>query len=73
MARSLSDTTILASVRKVKAGLRNAAKGQYQDYPEGTIEVGVALDAIDMLAKDILRCRGDKHALVISRSNSSRR
>lgn len=44
---------MLASSRKVKAGLSNVT---YQDYPEGVIEVGVALDAIDMLVKDILHC-----------------
>lgn len=48
--------TLIASAKKVKAGLRYAASAEYQDYPEGVIEVGAALDAIDMVAKDVLYC-----------------
>ena len=42
------------SVRKIKAGLRRAATADFQDYPAGTLELGAALDALDMLAQDIL-------------------
>jgi len=46
----------LASRRKVEAGLRHAGSGQYQDYPPGVIELGVALDAINMMVSDIVNC-----------------
>ena len=45
---------LLASIRKVKAGLRYSATEDFQDYPPGIIELGTALDAIDMVATDIL-------------------
>lgn len=45
--------TVLASTRKIKAGLRNVT---VQDYPDGVIEVSIALDAIDMLVKEIFHC-----------------
>jgi hypothetical protein len=41
------------SIRKITAGLRHAASTEFQDYPEGTIELGAALDAIDMLERDL--------------------
>ncbi len=41
---------LLASVRKVEAGLRYAASG----YPIGCLELGVVLGAIDMIVKDVL-------------------
>lgn len=44
---------LAASIKKVKAGLHYAASGQYQDYPPGVLELGVALDAVDMIASDI--------------------
>jgi hypothetical protein len=47
---------LAASLRKVKAGLTYAATTEFQSYPEGCIELGTALDAIDMIAKDIIRC-----------------
>lgn len=46
----------LVAARKVKAGLRHAGSGEYQDYLRGTLELGAALDAIDMMANDIVRC-----------------
>lgn len=45
---------LMASVKKVKAGLEYAGSGEYQDYPPGIIELGVALDGIDMIAADML-------------------
>lgn len=45
---------LTASIRKVKAGLRYVASGKYQDYPPGVLELGAALDAVDMVANDIL-------------------
>jgi len=48
--------TVMAATKKVTAGLRYAASGEYQDYPEGTLELGVALDAINMLANDVVDC-----------------
>ncbi len=45
---------LLASVRKVEAGLRYAASGEHQSYPSGVLELGVVLDAIDMIVKDVL-------------------
>jgi len=47
---------IMASLRKVRAGLRYAASGQYQDYPPGILELGVALDALNMVAADVVAC-----------------
>ena len=35
------------------AGLKHAASGQHQDYPEGILELGVALDGLDMLVTDV--------------------
>ena len=46
--------TVQQSTRKVKAGLKYAASGEYQDYPPGTLELGIVLDAIDMISMDIL-------------------
>ena len=48
--------TVLASKRKVEAGLRYAGSGKYQDYPPGIIELGVALDAINMMVIDVVDC-----------------
>ncbi len=48
--------TLLASAKKIKTGLCNVAKGKYQDYPEGTIEIGIVLDAVDMLVEDVVHC-----------------
>ena len=48
--------TILASVKKVSAGLRHAASGQHQDYEPGTLELGVALDGLKMLGSDVIAC-----------------
>mgnify|MGYP001574766785 FL=1 len=45
---------IVASTMKVKAGLQYAGSGQHQSYPAGIIELGVALDAIDMILSDIV-------------------
>ena len=42
------------SVAKVKAGLSYAAMAEFKDYPAGTLELGTALDAIDMVARDII-------------------
>lgn len=50
----MAQTRTTLSAQKVKAGLRHAAATEFQDYPEGTIEVGTALDAIDMLVQDVL-------------------
>ena|GEM_PF-2201440 len=44
---------LAASVKKVKAGLKHVGSDQVQSYPPGIIELGVALDAIDMVAADI--------------------
>ena len=49
-------TATMASIRKVKAGLEYAASGEHQDYPPGTLELGVALDAVDMVLIDVLHC-----------------
>ncbi len=58
MKRAAENVLIISmlngSAKKVKAGLTYAASGQYQDYPEGILELGVVLDAIDMLVNDIL-------------------
>ena len=45
---------LAASVKKVKIALRYTASGEYQDYPPGVLELGIVLDAIDMVANDIL-------------------
>ena len=45
---------LAASNRKVKAGLRNVATG-HPLYGDGVLELGVALDAIDMLTADVWR------------------
>lgn len=45
---------VAVSQRKVEAGIKYAASGQHQDYPPGVMESGVALDAIDMMVKDIM-------------------
>ena len=45
----------LASYRKIEAGLNYAGSGQYQDYPRGIIELGVAKDALLMFLTDILK------------------
>ncbi len=50
------------SAAKVKAGLRHAATEEFQDYPEGTIELGAALDAIDMILHDVLTTLQSGHA-----------
>jgi hypothetical protein len=42
------DSTAQA-IRRVKAGLRHAASGTYQDYPPGLLELGVVLDALGMI------------------------
>lgn len=47
-------TVLIASAEKVKAGLRYAAGREYQDYPPGVLELGVALDAIDMMVNSVL-------------------
>jgi soluble cytochrome b562 len=47
--------SLMASVKKVKAGLRHAGSQEFQDYPAGVVELGTALDAIDMLANDVAR------------------
>jgi hypothetical protein len=46
---------VLASNRKLKAGLRYAASGKHQSYPSGCLELGIALDALDMFSNDMLR------------------
>jgi hypothetical protein len=46
---------VLASHKKVKAGLKYAASGKHQDYPPGILELGVALDGLDMFVTDILK------------------
>ena len=43
-----------AARRKFRAGLQYAGSGQYQSYPPGIIELGVALDALDMFFTDII-------------------
>ena len=48
--------TVMAANKKVKAGLRYAASGEDQDCPPGTLELGVALDAVDMVSNDVLNC-----------------
>jgi len=45
---------LTASIRKVKAGLRHVASEKCQDYLPDVLELGTALDAIDMIANDIL-------------------
>ena len=44
----------MASRRKLRAGLQHAGSGQCQSYPSGIIELGVALDALDMFFTDIV-------------------
>ena len=46
---------LMASQKKVHAGLKHAASGKHQDYPPGILELGIALDAIDMLVNDVAR------------------
>jgi hypothetical protein len=46
--------TVMASLKKVTAGLRHAASGEHQDYEPGTLELGVALDGLNMLANDVI-------------------
>ena len=48
------EALLILSVRKVEAGLRYAASGEHQDHPAGCLELGVVLDAIDMIVKDVL-------------------
>ncbi len=45
---------LLASVRRVEAGLRHSATEEFQDYPAGCVELGTCLDAIGMIVKDVL-------------------
>ena len=48
-------TVLAASQKKVAAGISEVAKGEYQTaYPPGVIEVGIALDAIDMIVTDVM-------------------
>ena len=61
--KAVAHTALLSAaldmpVRKVKSGLRYAASGQYQDHPEGMLELGVVLDALDMLVVDFRRLIG---------------
>lgn len=51
--KALLLTALDLSVTKVKAGLQYAASGKYQSYPPGILELGVTLDAIDMIVADI--------------------
>ena len=44
----------MATHKKVKAGLQYAGSGQHQAYPPGVIELGVALDALDMVLADLV-------------------
>jgi len=44
--------TLAAAVQKARVGLEHVASGQVQ----GLLELGVALDAIDMMAGDIRNC-----------------
>ena len=44
----------MASRKKLRASLQYAGSGQYQSYPSGIIELGVALDSIDMFLADII-------------------
>ena len=46
---------LMASQKKVHAGVKYAASGKHQDYPPGVMELGVCLDAIDMLVNDVAR------------------
>lgn len=46
--------TVAASHKKVVAGIEHAASGQYQSYPSGIIEAGVAKDALTMFENDII-------------------
>ena len=49
----------MASHKKLVAGLRYAASGEYQDYEPGVLELGVALDALNMMLIDITDCARD--------------
>ena len=42
-----------ASHRKIKAALEFAASGQHQSYPSGILELGVALDGLQMMVNDV--------------------
>ena len=46
---------LMAAQKKIHAGLKYAGSGEYQDYPPGILELGVALDAVDMLVNDVAR------------------
>ena len=52
----LITAVVLASGKKAKAGLRHAGSGEYQNYPPGVIELGIALDAIDLIVNDVVNC-----------------
>jgi len=47
---------VMAGQKKAEAGLKYAASGEYQDYPPGILELGVALDALNLFANDIINC-----------------
>ncbi len=46
--------TVEASHRNIKVALHFAARGQYQSYPPGILELGVALDGLQMMVNDVV-------------------
>ena len=55
---------IRAVVKQARAGLQYAASGQYQNYPVGVIELGIALDGLELVKKNLyeLMKKGIIHA-----------